>query len=350
MEKHVSYKFGIIGLGLIADFHARAIETMEGAEVYSCMSRSSEKAKAFGEKYSCTAYTNLDEMLRDPELDIVTVCTPSGNHLEPSLKIIEAGKHLIVEKPLEITLDRCDRILDAARRKKVKVSTIFPSRFHEASKIVKDAIYKNRFGKFVLGDAYVKWFRTQEYYDNGGWHGTKSLDGGGALMNQSIHAIDLLQWFMGPVESVKAYTETLGHKRIEVEDTSVAVLKFKNGALGVIEGSTAVYPGYLKKIELAGTNGSIVLEESDIKAWNFKEETEKDKSIREIFSEKDESSGGASDPGSIDFKPHQWQFEDFIDSLNRGSRSIVEGEEGRKSVEIILAIYESAEKNCEVLL
>lgn len=346
----MSYKFGIVGLGLIADFHAKAIEALAGAEVYSCMSRSEEKAKLFGEKYGCRYYTNLAEMLCDPDLDIVTICTPSGNHMEPSLMIIEAGKHLVVEKPLEITLERCDKILDAAEEKGVCVTTIFPSRFHEASKLIKKTIDNNRFGRLVLGDAYVKWLRTQEYYDNGGWHGTKALDGGGALMNQSIHAIDLLQWFMGPVESVKAYTDTLGHERIEVEDLAVAVVRFKNGALGVIEGSTAVYPGYFKKIEIAGTDGSVILEESDLKAWNFREETSEDKSIREKFASTNNSGGGASDPGAIDFGPHQRQFEDFIRSLDSGGKSLVEGAEGRKAVEIILAIYESARKGTEIFL
>ena len=346
----MSYKFGIVGLGLIADFHGKAIEAIPGAEVHACMDFSKERVSTFSSKYGCKAYGDLAEMLKDQDLDIVTVCTPSGAHMEASLEIIESGKHLIVEKPLEITLERCDKILDAARRKGVKISTIFPSRFHEASKLVKDAIDKNRFGRLVLGDAYIKWFRTQEYYDNGGWHGTKSLDGGGALMNQSIHAIDLLQWFMGPVESVKAYTQTLGHERIEVEDVATAVLRFRNGALGVIEGSTAVYPGYLKKIEISGIDGSMVLEESSLIKWNFKEELEGDASIRSNFAAKTDSGGGASDPGAISFKPHQWQFEDFISSLDSGRKSVVEGDEGRKAVEIILAVYESAEKGREVFL
>ena len=346
----MSYKFGIVGLGLIADFHGQAIEAMSNGVVYSCMDFSEERVNAFSSKFECRGYTDLSEMLNDPELDIVTVCTPSGNHMEPSLKIIDAGKHLIVEKPLEITLGRCDKILDAASRKGVRISTIFPSRFHEASRVVKDAINKNRFGRLVMGDAYIKWFRTQEYYDNGGWHGTKSLDGGGALMNQSIHAIDLLGWFMGPVASVKAYTKTLGHERIEVEDVAVAVLNYKNGALGVIEGSTAVYPGYLKKIEISGVDGSMVLEESSLIKWDFREELAGDDSIRNNFASKTDSGGGASDPGAISFKPHQWQFEDFIQSLESGKKSVVEGNEGRKAIEIILAIYKSAEKNCEVFL
>ncbi|MDA3941153.1 MAG: Gfo/Idh/MocA family oxidoreductase [Spirochaetia bacterium] len=346
----MSYKFGIVGLGLIAEFHGQAIEAMACCEIYSCMDFSEERVNAFSSKFNCKGYTDLDDMLKDPELDIVTICTPSGNHMEPSLKIIHAGKHLIVEKPLEITLERCDAIIDAAEKKGIKLATILPSRFHTASKLIKDALDKNRFGRLVLGDAYIKWFRTQEYYDKGGWHGTKSLDGGGALMNQSIHAIDLLQWFMGPVESVKAYTQTLGHERIEVEDVATAVLKFKNGALGVIEGSTTVYPGYLKKIEISGTDGSMVLEESSIIKWDFREELEGDNSIRINFASKTDSGGGASDPGAISVKPHQWQFEDFISSLDSNQKSVVEGKEGRKAVEIILAIYESAEKGKEVIL
>lgn len=346
----MSYKFGIVGLGLIAEFHAAAIEAMSNGVVYSCMDLSEERVNAFSNKFGCKGYTNLEKMLREPDLDIVTICTPSGNHMEPSLKIINAGKHLIVEKPLEITLERCDAIIDAAEKRGIKLATIFPSRFHVASQLVKEAIAKNRFGRLVLGDAYVKWFRTQDYYDKGGWHGTKSLDGGGALMNQSIHAIDLLQWFMGPVESVKAYTQTLGHDRIEVEDVATAVLKFRNGALGVIEGSTAVYPGYLKKIEISGVDGSMVLEECSLIKWDFREDLPGDDSIRNNFTSGSESGGGASDPGAISFKPHQWQFEDFVKSLDSGRKSIVEGNEGRKAVEIILAVYESAEKGREVFL
>jgi UDP-N-acetyl-2-amino-2-deoxyglucuronate dehydrogenase len=346
----MSYKFGIVGLGLIAEFHAKAIEDMSNCVVYSCMDFSEQKVNDFSNKFGCTGYSDLTEMLTDPELDIVTVCTPSGTHMEISLKIINAGKHLIVEKPLEITLDKCDAIIDAAQKKGVKLATIFPSRFHASSQHVKTALSKKRFGRLVLGDAYIKWFRTQEYYDNGGWHGTKSLDGGGALMNQSIHAIDLLQWFMGPVESVKAYTQTLGHERIEVEDVATAVLKFKNGALGVIEGSTAVYPGYLKKIEISGLEGSVTLEESSLIKWDFKEEQDEDKTIRNKFKSNSNSGGGASDPGAISYKPHQWQFEDFVKSLDSGHRSVVEGEEGRKAVEIILAIYESADSGKEVQL
>ncbi len=346
----MSYGFGIVGLGLIADFHAKAIEAMNNGEVVACLSRSQEKADAFAHKYGCTGYSSMEDFLAHPGLNIVTVCTPSGSHLEPSLKIIEGGKHLIVEKPLEVTLERCDKIIRAAQNKGTRLATVFPSRFHEAAGVIKDALAEGRFGRVVLGGAYVKWYRTQEYYDNGGWHGTKALDGGGALMNQSIHAIDLLLWLMGPVVSVQAYTGTLGHQRIEVEDAAVAALEFESGALGVIEGSTAAYPGFLKKIEICGTKGSAVMEEADLKYWSFAEEKEQDEAIRKKYAARTDSGGGAADPAAISFKPHQWQFEEFVACLDSGRSSMAEGKEGRKAVEIILAIYQSANTGKRVSL
>jgi predicted dehydrogenase len=285
-----------------------------------------------------------------PGLDIVTICTPSGFHLEPALQIAEAGKHLIVEKPLEITLERCDQIINACEKNKVKLAGVFQSRFSEVAGVIKKTLDKGRFGKLVLGDAYVKWYRSQRYYDEGGWHGTWKFDGGGALMNQSIHAIDLLQWLMGPVETVSAFTGTLGHDRIEVEDAGVATLRFKNGAFGVIEGTTAIYPGFLKKIEISGTQGSAVLEEEDLKVWSFAEQREEDQEILERFTAKTETGGGAADPAAISFQGHQRQFEDFVEALETGREPRVNGPEARKAVEIILAIYQSAREGRKVTL
>ncbi len=340
----MSYGFGIVGLGLIADFHARAIQAMTGAQLVACCSRRQEKADAFAQKYGCAGYGTLDAFLSHSDLDIVTVCTPSGYHLEPALAAAQANKHLVVEKPLEITLERCDRIIEACDRRGVTLAGVFPSRFKDSAIVISQAVRDGRFGRLVLGDAYVKWFRSQEYYDHGGWHGTKELDGGGALMNQSIHAIDLLQWFMGPVDSVQAYSETLGHERIEVEDVAVAALRFKNGALGVIEGSTAVYPGFLKKLEICGTQGSATLVEDDIKVWSFAEEREEDASVREQLAVKTETGGGASDPAAIDFQGHQRQFEDLVAALDAQRQPLVDGEQARKAVEIILAIYRSSKE------
>ncbi|MBD3306654.1 gfo/Idh/MocA family oxidoreductase [candidate division KSB3 bacterium] len=346
----MSYGFGIVGLGLIADFHAKAIEATGKGQVVACCSRNQEKADAFGAKYTCQGYTDMDEFLRHPGLEIVTLCTPSGFHLEPALAAATAGKHLIVEKPLEITLDRCDQIIAACEKHTVKLAGVFQSRFSDVAKVLKTTLDEGRFGRLVLGDAYVKWYRSQQYYDEGGWHGTWKLDGGGALMNQSIHAIDLLQWFMGPVESVSAFTGTVGHERIEVEDVSVAALHFKNGAFGVIEGTTAIYPGFLKKLEISGTQGSAVLEEENLNVWAFADERAEDAAILEQFAATTDSGGGAADPGAISFQGHQRQFADFIDALETGRSPLVDGLEARKAVEIILAIYQSAREGRRVTL
>ncbi len=346
----MSYGFGIVGLGLIAKNQAKAIQAMAKGDLVACYSRSQEKAMTFGEEYNCTGYSSMQEFLAHPALDIVTICTPSGFHLEPALETAEAGKHLIVEKPLEITLERCDKIIEVCEKNHVKLAGVFQSRFFDVAGVIKKALDDGRFGKVVLGDAYVKWFRSQEYYDEGGWHGTRKLDGGGALMNQSIHAVDLLQWFMGPVESVSAFSGAVGHKRIEVEDVSVAALQFKNGAFGVIEGTTAIYPGFLKKIEICGTQGSVVLEEETLRAWIFAEEREEDQRILQQFGAATEGGGGASDPGAIKFQGHQRQFEDFVEALETGKSPLVDGQEARKSVEIILAIYQSACEGKRVIL
>ncbi|MHC4916641.1 MAG: Gfo/Idh/MocA family protein [Planctomycetota bacterium] len=334
------YGFGIVGLGMIAEFHAKAIGAMTGGRLVAAFSRDAGKAAKFCAEHGGNPYSDMAEFLADPDLQVVTVCTPSGLHLGPAEEAAAAGKHVVVEKPLEITPERCDGIISACEKAGVKLATVFPSRFSDAAQLVKKTIDSGRLGKLALGSAYIKWFRTQEYYDSGAWRGTWELDGGGALMNQSIHAIDLLQWFMGPVEAVTAQTDCLAHQRIEVEDVAAAVLKFTSGALGVIEGSTAAYPGQLKRLEVCGSAGSLVLEQASLKQWQFAEEIPEDEETRKRFAG-GESSGGQSDPKAISFAGHQRQFEDFVKALD-GGQPLVDGAEGRKSVEIINAIYMSA--------
>src|SRR5271155_1763202 len=220
--------FGIIGCGMIAEFHTRAINEIENARVVGTWSRNPANADKIARlaRGGCPAFADLNALLALPELDVVCICTPSGAHLEPAVEAARAGKHVVVEKPLEITLPRCDAIIAACDAAGVRLCTIFPSRFTAANIRLKEAIDLGRFGRLTLGDTYVKWWRTQEYYDSGGWRGTWRLDGGGALMNQAIHNVDLLSWLMGEVTQVSAMTATLAHARIEVEDTVVAVLQF----------------------------------------------------------------------------------------------------------------------------
>jgi predicted dehydrogenase len=270
--------------------------------------------------------------------------------MEPCIEAAQAGKHVIVEKPLDVTVERCDAMIAACHEAGVKLATIFPSRFHESSQLMKRAVDQGRFGKLALGDAYVKWFRTQKYYDSGAWRGTWKLDGGGALMNQAIHSVDLLLWLMGPAEQVMAHMATLAHERIEVEDVCTATLKFASGALGVIEATTAGFPGSLKKIELTGSAGTAVLEEEDIIKWEFAAPTSEDEKLRKDMQGRTKTGGGAADPSAIGHHAHAELFRDFLAALREDRAPLIDGPEGRRSVELILAIYESAKTGRAVAL
>jgi len=339
----MAYGFGIVGCGMIANFHARAIADVRGAKLVACFDNVAASAERLAASADCKAYDNLAEMLADPNVDIVTICTPSGAHLDPAVAAARAGKHVIVEKPLEITLKRCDQIIKECEKNGVVLSTIFPSRFHDSAIEVRRAIDQGRFGRLTMGDAYVKWFRTQQYYDSGAWRGTWELDGGGALMNQAVHSVDLLCWFMGPVAEITATGGTLAHKRIAVEDTIVATLRFESGAIGVIEASTAVYPGYLKRIEVHGDQGSAVMEEEDIKAWDFAKKNRRDAAVRKKMEQLTDSGGGASDPTAIGHHGHTMQFKDVLSAIKTGGTPAVDGAEGRRAIEVILGIYKAAE-------
>lgn len=343
--------FGIVGCGMIAAFHVRAIQDLPDAKVVALHTSNRANAQKIADQVGgCAIYTDYAEFLKHPGLQIVNICTPSGAHLDPAVAAAAAGKHVVVEKPLEITLERCDAIIAACERAGVKLCTIFPSRFSPANIALKQAIDAGKFGRLTLGDAYVKWWRTQEYYDNGGWRGTWKLDGGGAYMNQAIHNVDLLNWLMGEVTEVSGFTGTLAHERIEVEDTGVAVVRFKNGALGVIEATTSAWPGMLKKTEIHGTQGSAIVEQDDVLLWKFDPETPEDQHTRDRFAQKIGGGGGASDPKAISYQGHLRQLEDFVQAIQTGSKPLVDGAEGRKSVEIILAIYESSKTGQRVKL
>ncbi len=336
------FGFGIIGTGLISHIHAQAIDVIPGANLSGVYNIHKGKADLFAAKYGCKAYGTLEEMLASPDIDIVCICTPSGLHLEPALKSIVAGKHCLIEKPLEVTLEKCDRIIEAAQKACVKTGVIFPSRFYEASIQMKNAVDENRFGTLVLGDAYVKWHRSPEYYKSASWRGTWALDGGGALMNQGIHSVDLLQWYMGPVDSVQAFSANRQHKGIEVEDSVVAVLRFANGALGNIEATTAVFPGELKQIEILGTEGTAVLRESSLIRWEFLHKKNADQQIIDAMDGNKIQHGGAANPADLSIVGHQRQIEDMMQAIKTGREPLINAVEGRKSVNIVLAVYESA--------
>jgi predicted dehydrogenase len=344
------YGFGIIGCGMISRFHAKAIADVPDAKLIGCFNRSAPAAEKLAAETGCRSYKKLDDMLADPAIQVVVIGTPSGAHTQPALAAANAGKHLIIEKPLDITLAGCDAIIAACKKNNVTLSTVFQSRFHHSSRLLKSAIDENRFGRLTVGDAYVKWFRTQQYYDSAPWRGDWQLGGGGALMNQAIHSVDLLTWLMGPVAEVTAHTATLAHERIAVEDTCVATLRFTNGALGVIEATTSVYPGYLKRIEIHGTGGSAIMEEEDIKSWDFATKIPSDEAVLQQMAARRSTGGGASDPAAIGHHGHAAQFADLLDAVKHNRTPAIDGPEGRRSVEIILAIYKSAKTGSAVSL
>jgi UDP-N-acetyl-2-amino-2-deoxyglucuronate dehydrogenase len=335
----------IVGCGMIARFHIRALAEIPGTRIVALVDsvagapqRLADEMKLGGVSY----HTDISEAIKQPGVDIVIISTPSGAHMDPALVAANAGKHVVVEKPLEITPDRCDRIVDACDKNRVKLCTIFPSRFAESNATLKAAVDAGRFGRLTLGETTCKWWRTQEYYDKGGWRGTWKLDGGGAMMNQAVHNVDLLLWLMGPATHVCGFTATLAHERIEVEDTAVACLRFKNGALGVIQATTSVHPGYPKTIAIHGDRGSAVIEQEDVLRWDFHPPTPDDERIKERFAQKVGASGGANDPAAISYRGHMLQLSDFVAAIRENRVPKVDGREGRKAVATICAIYESA--------
>ena len=339
--------FGIIGGGMIAKFHAKAIQAMKGGKLGAIYARNPQKAESLGKELNCNFYSSLDDFLKDDSIEIVTIATPSGAHLAPTIAAAKARKHIVCEKPLEVTPQRIAQMIEVCDKEKVVLAGIFNRRFNPAVTALKNAIEQGRFGKLALCDAQIKWFRTQEYYDSGQWRGTWKLDGGGALMNQSIHTIDLLLYFAGNVKRVSATTACLTHKNIEVEDTAVAILEFENGARGVIQGSTSCWSssGHPAEVQLCGSEGSVFIQDDKFRVWDFKQPLSGDAEIRANLMANSEKGLGANDPGAINFFGHQRNFEDVVEAIENERAPLITGAEAMKSVVLIDAIYRSAREN-----
>ena len=336
--------FGIIGGGMIANFHAKAIQAMSHGQLGAIYARNPVKATTLAQKYNCKTYTNLENLLADETIDIVTIATPSGAHLYPTIAAAKAGKHIICEKPLEVTPDRIKQMITICAEQKVVLAGIFNRRFNPAVEAFKQAVDIGRFGRLTLCDAYVKWYRTQEYYDSGAWRGTWELDGGGALMNQSIHTIDQLIYLAGPIKRLSASTTCLIHEGIEVEDTAVAILEYQSGARGVIQGATSCWSssGHPAEVHICGSDGSVFLSDESFRVWDFKEARPEDDFITSNLMEGAEQGLGANDPSTINYKGHMRNFEDVVDAIENNRAPQVTGAEGLKAVEVIDAIYRSA--------
>ena len=332
---------------MIARFHAEAISAMSNGYLKAVAGRTLAKSQEIADEFQCTAYASIEELINDPEIDIVTIATVSGAHLDPSIAAAKAGKHIICEKPLEVTTERIDLLIEECAKAGVTLAGIFNRRFYPAIQELKKAVEADRFGRITMVEASIKWYRDQAYYDSGAWRGTWELDGGGALMNQSIHTIDQLLYLCGPVKSVTASMNCLIHKGIEVEDTAVAQVEFKSGALGVIHGSTACWSstGHPAEIHICGEKGSAFMTDTSFRVWDFMEKTEDDTRIHQQLMNTSKAGMGANDPNAIDFLGHQKNFENIVSSIESNTPPLTNGQEARRAVELICAIYESAQND-----
>jgi predicted dehydrogenase len=335
-----TFGVGIVGAGTIGRVHAAELAGVEGAQLVGVAEPHEETGRGLAGAHGAGWHPNLAELLARDDVEVVTICTPSGLHPDEAVAAARAGKHVIAEKPMAITLDGADRMIGACREAGVTLSVIFQYRFNRDALRMKRALEAGLFGRPVLCNALVHWHRTQAYYDEkGGWRGTWRLDGGGALMNQSVHAVDLLQWLLGPVESLCAYTETLTHD-IETEDLAAAAMRFHGGAMGVVQGTTCADRDYPLKVELRGTEGGATFEGARLTGWypNRDEEVLSEGELALFPDSVDERFGAA----------HGRQLREIFGALREGREPPVPGEEARKAVEIILGTYQAARSGGKV--
>lgn len=338
-------KFALIGCGRIAKRHAEllGLKQIEGAQLAAVCDLSLPKAKSIGERFSVPHYTDMHQMMQDEDIDAVVVLTESGNHARNVVDLAQYGKHIIVEKPMALTLDDADAMIRACDNAGVKLFVVKQNRFNVPVVKLREALEQGRFGKLILGTVRVRWCRPQEYYDQAPWRGTWAMDGG-VLTNQASHHVDMLEWMLGEVDSVFARSTTALAK-IEAEDTAVVTLKFRNGALGIIEATTAVRPKDLEgSISVLGEGGTVEIAGfavNKMKVWNFVDPMPGDDEVMEAYS---------VNPPNVYGFGHQAYYEHVVDCIKNNRRHLVDGLEGRKSLELINAIYESIETGKEVHL
>ena len=337
-----TFGIGIIGYGTITPFHIRSIQELDNCSLIAVQSGKQEKRDFIEKEYQVTACKTYRELINMEDVQIVIICTPSGFHLEPALASLEAGKHVVVEKPLEINTARCEQMIAASSKSGTSLSCIFQNRFSPDYLKAKKAIASGKLGKLLLGNAYIKWKRDQAYYDSSPWRGTLKGDGGAVLINQGIHTIDLLLDLMGKAKTVSGSIRTLTHT-IEGEDVAVADIEFENGALGTIEGSTSLYAAFPEKLEIHGEKGSIILEGGALVHWH----TEAD-GLLELDAKK--SASGSSNPTDIDYSLHKSQLEAIVNAIGKGENPPVQAKNAMESVAVIEAIYNSSKSGQKITL
>lgn len=335
-------KIGIAGCGAISSTHADAINSVQEGTLVAAHSRSRDKLNSFTDRYKITGFTDYQDFLTHPGLDAITICTPTGTHLDYGKAAAEAGKHVIVEKPIEITTERGQSLIKACANNGVRLAVIYQNRFIDDVVQLKRLIDQSELGKPVMVRASVKWFRNDQYYRSDDWRATYALDGGGVVVNQAIHTLDLLQWIMGDISSLYAYSATLTHDMIEAEDNAVATFQFKNGCIGTFEASTSIVPARARKIEINCANGTALLTGDELKILRKDDNPEPDQ-------EADISTDTSNPSSSLEKGPFRKQYSQIIKALLADTKPEVSGPESLKSLALVKAIYTSAELRKEVV-
>jgi UDP-N-acetyl-2-amino-2-deoxyglucuronate dehydrogenase len=342
-------RLGVVGCGAIYATHATAIQRIPNAALSGFYDVVPERSEAASAEYMCPAFDSLEKLCEVS--DAVSICVPSGLHAELGIQAALLGRHVLVEKPIDVTIDAATNLVETCRSAGVKLSVISQHRFAPDIQRLKEAVTRGDLGPMLQGDAYIKWYRTQNYYDSGSWRGTWKLDGGGCLMNQGVHYVDMIQWVMGGVASVQAQVRTVAHQ-IEVEDVAAALIEYKNGAIGVIQGSTSFFPGFTERLEVHGRYGSIVIDGDLASAWEVDEERERDLSKygRGVTMQPTPNlrpNRLAENPtqamrAETWIEQHRLQIQDFVESVEQDREPYVTGENALEPLKIILAIYESS--------
>jgi predicted dehydrogenase len=342
--------FGIVGAGMVARYHAAGIARAAGARLVAVSREDAARADEAAAQFGVPCDTSLDALLARPDIDAICICTPSGQHAAQAIAAARAGKHVLVEKPMALTLADADVMIAACREAGVYLGVALQRRIDPTFRDVKAAIDGGWLGKLTLGTISVPYLRAQSYYDSAAWRGTWALDGGGALMNQGIHLLDLLVWYMGDAAEVQASTATLAHA-IEVEDCVTASLRFASGALGAVTATTAAAPGFPHRVEIYGDQGGVQIEGEEIVRWEVVGgEPRTEKQEPKTDQKKPIAAGAGASPTGIGAVGHTRLLGDFVAALAKGRAPLITGEEGRRSLALALAIYESARSRKTVVV
>lgn len=351
-SKEIGY--AVFGLGVGKSHLASAVKA-KGCKFVAICDMNETVLHKLGDEYGidpANRYTSYEELLKREDIDAISICTPSGWHKEHTLMALRAGKHVLTEKPLEISVERIDEMNRVAAEEGKFLGCVFQNRLAPANQLIKETIARGRMGKMITSNFHLKWYRDDKYYaKNGGWRGTWAMDGGGAIMNQTIHTVDLMQWFMGPVRSIFAKMGTYNHP-IETEDTAVAVLTFESGAIGTLIGTTCAYPGLEVSVQIHGSTGSIYSKSNKIELFKMADDDEQrseELRILETYGV-NATAKAAPDSAVLPKTGHAGQVQDMIDAVIAGRPPMIEGKEGRASVEIVQALYQSARTGKEVFM